>query len=45
VIIEFDSYQQAQDCYNSEEYQAVIPIRTREGVSIGDFIIVEGYDG
>lgn len=45
VIIEFESYQQALDCYNSEEYQSVIPIRARDGVSAGDFVIVEGYDG
>ncbi|MEP1208545.1 MAG: DUF1330 domain-containing protein [Rhizobiaceae bacterium] len=45
VIIEFDSYQQALDCYNSEEYQSVIPIRARESVSVGDFIILEGYEG
>ncbi|MEP0940921.1 MAG: DUF1330 domain-containing protein [Rhizobiaceae bacterium] len=44
VVLEFDSYQQALDCYNSPEYQAVIPLRATEGVSQGDFVIIEGYD-
>jgi uncharacterized protein (DUF1330 family) len=44
VVLEFDSYQQALDCYNSPEYQAVIPLRADNGVSEGDFIIIEGFD-
>ena len=44
VVLEFDSYQQALDCYNSEEYQRVIPLRAENGVSVGDFVIIEGYD-
>lgn len=44
VVLEFDSYQQALDCYNSPEYQAVIPLRAKDGVSQGDFVIIEGFD-
>ncbi len=44
VVLEFDSYQQALDCYNSEEYQSVIPLRAKPSVSVGDFVIIEGYD-
>ena len=44
VVIEFDSYQMALDCYNSEEYQKVIPLRAANGVSEGDIVIIEGYD-
>ena len=43
VVIEFDSYQKALDCYNSDAYQAAIAIRTP--VSDGDIIIIEGYEG
>lgn len=40
VLIEFASYQHALDCYNSDEYQAIIPLRS--GASAADFVIVEG---
>ena len=43
VVIEFDSYQQALDCYNSPAYQKAIGIRTP--VSEGDLLVIEGYDG
>ena len=43
VVIEFPSLQAAQDCYNSSAYQAAKALRTP--VSIGDLVIVEGYDG
>lgn len=43
VILEFDSYEQAKECYYSQEYQDVMAIRAAEGVSEGDFVIVEGY--
>ena len=43
VIVEFDSYQKALDCYNSLAYQDAKAIRA--AVSSGDLIIVEGYDG
>jgi uncharacterized protein (DUF1330 family) len=43
VILEFPSYQAALDCWYSPEYQAAI--RLRAPVSVGDFTIIEGYDG
>jgi uncharacterized protein (DUF1330 family) len=43
VVIEFPSYDAALECWNSPEYQAAIPHRTRH--SVGDIIIIEGYDG
>lgn len=33
VVIKFDSLKQAQDWYNSAEYQKIIPIRHRSGNS------------
>ncbi|MCP5081270.1 MAG: DUF1330 domain-containing protein [Alphaproteobacteria bacterium] len=43
VVIEFESYQKAIDCYNSPGYQAAIELRT--AVSQSDTVIIEGYDG
>ena len=43
VVIEFESYQKAIDCYNSPAYQAAIELRAP--VSEGDVVIIEGYDG
>ena len=43
VIIEFDSYDDAVNCYRSEDYQSARALR--ENAGIGDIIIVEGYDG
>ena len=43
VVLEFPSYQAAYDCWYSPEYQAAIPHRTP--FSVGDFLIIEGYDG
>ena len=43
VVIEFPSYDDAVACYNSPEYQAAIKLRTPH--SVGDIVIVEGYDG
>ena len=40
VVIEFDSYEQALACYQSEEYQEAK--RHREGVARAEIIIVEG---
>lgn len=44
VVLEFDSYEKALACYHSPEYQSVIAIRAKQGVSEGDFVIIEGYD-
>lgn len=41
VIVEFPSYQAAQDCYKSAEYQAALAIR--QPVSKADVVIVEGH--
>lgn len=43
VILEFASLQDATDCYNSPEYQSIIPLR--QGASDADIVIVEGWDG
>ena len=40
VIIEFDSYQTALDCYHSPEYQAALKLRKQ--FSNAHFAIVEG---
>ncbi len=40
VIIEFETMQQALDCYNSPEYQAAAAIR--QTVADGEIVIVEG---
>lgn len=43
VVIEFPTYQAAQDCYHSPEYARAIALR--EGRAIADIAILEGYDG
>ena len=40
VVIEFDSYQQALDCFHSPEYQAALVLRKQ--ASTAHFAIVEG---
>lgn len=40
VVIEFPSFQDAVDCYNSPEYQAAAAIRQK--VADGEIVIVEG---
>ena len=40
VVIEFDSMQDALDCYHSEEYQAAKAHRKDAGIA--DLVIVEG---
>jgi len=40
IVIEFDSYQQALDCYRSAEYQKAAAIRQR--YADGEIVIVEG---
>jgi uncharacterized protein (DUF1330 family) len=43
VVIEFESYQVALECYQSDDYQQAAAIRHRFAVS--DIVIVEGYEG
>ena len=43
VVIEFDSYEKALACYRSPEYAAALKLR--QTVSVGDFVVIEGYDG
>lgn len=40
VVIEFDTYQTALDCYHSPEYQAALKLRQQ--FSTAHFAIVEG---
>jgi uncharacterized protein (DUF1330 family) len=42
VVIEFPSYEAAVACYDSPDYQAAFDIRKE--VSIGDMVIVKGYE-
>ena len=43
VVIEFPSFQAAQECYNSPEYAKAMALR--EGKSVMDLAIMEGYTG
>lgn len=43
VVLEFADYATAIACYQSPEYQAAKALR--EGRSVGDVIIIEGYEG
>lgn len=43
VVIEFDSYEKAVACYESEAYAYAKSLRASHAVS--DLVIVEGYDG
>ena len=43
VVIEFPSYQTAQECYRSAEYAEAMAHRLTAGVT--DILIIEGYDG
>jgi uncharacterized protein (DUF1330 family) len=43
VVIEFADYATALACYRSPEYQAAKALR--DGHSIADLLIIEGYDG
>ena len=43
VVIEFPDYASALACFNSPEYVENTKIRQR--TSVGDIIVVEGYDG
>jgi len=42
VVLEFDSLAQAQACYDSPEYQRIVP--TRDAGADVDLVIVEGAD-
>jgi uncharacterized protein (DUF1330 family) len=42
VLVEFPSFQAAQDCYDSPEYQAVLKLRLAS--ALADFVIAEGCD-
>lgn len=43
VVLEFASFQAATECYHSPEYAKAITMR--QGASIADIALVEGYDG
>lgn len=43
VILEFDNYEVALECYESPEYKAATVIRNE--ASEGYVIVVKGYDG
>jgi uncharacterized protein (DUF1330 family) len=43
VVIEFPSYTAAVECYHSPEYAKAMALR--QGKSVMDLSIVEGYDG
>jgi len=43
VVIEFKDFATARACYESAEYSRARALRS--GISQGDLVIVEGYDG
>jgi uncharacterized protein (DUF1330 family) len=43
VVIEFPSYQAALDCYASDAYQAIRPLRT--SIAQCDITVIEGLGG
>jgi uncharacterized protein (DUF1330 family) len=43
VVVEFPSYSAALECYRSPEY--VSAMKEREGRSVWDMAITEGYEG
>ena len=43
VVVEFSDYEAALACYRSAEYQQ--NLKTRQSHSIGDLIVIEGFDG
>jgi uncharacterized protein (DUF1330 family) len=43
VVLEFKDYETALACYRSPEYAE--PKALRQGSSVADLIIIEGYDG
>lgn len=42
VVIEFDSYARALECYKSPEYQALVALRSP--YSQADIVVIEGYE-
>lgn len=45
VVLEFESYEKAEAYYESEGYQAARTHRVAPGVSEGEFLLIEGFDG
>jgi uncharacterized protein (DUF1330 family) len=43
IVLEFADYATALACYHSPEYQAAKAFR--DGASVADLLIIEGYDG
>jgi uncharacterized protein (DUF1330 family) len=43
IVIEFPDYATARECYFSAEYAAAKAVRL--SASVGDVVIVEGFDG
>jgi uncharacterized protein (DUF1330 family) len=43
VVLEFKDYATALACYESDEYQRLVAIRSPHATS--DLVIIEGYDG
>ena len=43
VVLEFDSYETAVACFESDTYQQAKAIR--DPVAVSDMVIVQGYDG
>jgi uncharacterized protein (DUF1330 family) len=43
VVLEFADYAAALACYRSPEYQRALALR--QGKSVADLMIIEGYDG
>jgi uncharacterized protein (DUF1330 family) len=43
VVLEFSDYATALACYHSPEYQHAKSLR--DGKSVADLIVIEGYDG
>jgi uncharacterized protein (DUF1330 family) len=45
VVLEFESFDQAKAYYHSPGYQAAREFRVADGVSEGEFLLIEGFDG
>ncbi|GAA0839249.1 MAG: DUF1330 domain-containing protein [Cupriavidus sp.] len=42
VVIEFESYARALECYRSPEYQALVALRAPHAQA--DIVVIEGYE-